>query len=50
MPEMKGLRFIRSLREMGYEGRIVIMSGRLTVEELYEYEPHGHQRLFSQAL
>jgi len=40
LPEMKGLRFIRSLREMGYEGRIVIMSGRLTVEELYEYEPH----------
>jgi DNA-binding NtrC family response regulator len=40
MPHLNGLGFVRSVREMGYKGRIVIMSGRLTVEELKEYEPH----------
>jgi DNA-binding NtrC family response regulator len=38
MPKMNGLEFVRSVREMGYKGRIVVMSGRLTVEELQAYE------------
>jgi CheY-like chemotaxis protein len=40
MPQMNGLAFVRSVWEMGYKGRIVLMSGRLTVEELREYAPH----------
>jgi CheY-like chemotaxis protein len=40
MPRMNGSAFVRSVREMGYKGRIILMSGRLTVEELREYEPH----------
>jgi DNA-binding response OmpR family regulator len=34
MPRLNGLGFVRSVREMGYKGRIVVMSGRLTVKEL----------------
>jgi CheY-like chemotaxis protein len=46
MPEMDGLALVRSLREMGYKGRIVIMSGRLTAKELKEYEPHAISGFF----
>ncbi len=46
MPEMNGLAFVRSVREMGYKGRIVVMSGRLTVEELKEYETHAISGFF----
>jgi ActR/RegA family two-component response regulator len=41
-----GLGFIRSVREMGYQGRIVVMSGRLTVKDLREYEPHAISGFF----
>jgi len=41
MPKMNGLAFVRSVRELGYKGRIVVMSGRLTTEELREYEPYA---------
>ena len=34
MPHMNGLEFVCSLRKMGFKGRIVVMSGRLNVEEL----------------
>jgi CheY-like chemotaxis protein len=47
MPEMNGLQFVRSVREMGFKGRIVIMSGRLTVEDLHAYEPHAISGFFS---
>jgi two-component system response regulator YesN len=47
MPEMNGLQFVRSVREMGFTGRIVIMSGRLSVEDLYAYEPHTISGFFS---
>jgi CheY-like chemotaxis protein len=47
LPHMNGLEFVRAVREMGYKGRIVIMSGRLTVEELHAYEPHGISGFFS---
>jgi len=46
MPYLNGLGFVRSVREMGYKGRIVVMSGRLTVEELQEYEPHAISGFF----
>jgi CheY-like chemotaxis protein len=46
MPEMNGVALVRSVREMGYKGRIVIMSGRLTAEELKEYEPHAISGFF----
>jgi CheY-like chemotaxis protein len=46
MPQMNGLAFVGSVREMGYKGRIVIMSGRLTVEELRQYEPHAISGFF----
>jgi two-component system, response regulator YesN len=47
MIEMNGLEFVRSVREMGYQGRIVIMSGRLTVTELRAHEPHAISGFFS---
>ena len=47
LPHMNGLEFVRAVREMGYKGRIVIMSGRLTAEELQAYEPHGISGFFS---
>jgi two-component system cell cycle sensor histidine kinase/response regulator CckA len=46
MPYLNGVGFIRSVREMGYKGRIVVMSGRLTVEELKEYEPYAVSGFF----
>jgi CheY-like chemotaxis protein len=46
MPRMNGLGFVRAVREAGYKGRIVIMSGRLTVEELREYEPYAISGFF----
>jgi CheY-like chemotaxis protein len=39
VPEMNGLEFIRAVRERGYKGRIIVMSGRLTFQELQAYEP-----------
>jgi CheY-like chemotaxis protein len=47
LPGMNGLEFVRSVREMGYKGRIVIMSGRLTVKDLRAYEPHAISGFFS---
>jgi DNA-binding response OmpR family regulator len=46
LPKMNGLGFVRSVREMGYKGRIVVMSGRITVKELREYEPHAISGFF----
>jgi hypothetical protein len=31
---------------MGYKGRIVVMSGHLTVKELQEYKPHAISGFF----
>jgi CheY-like chemotaxis protein len=47
LPQMNGLEFVRAVRQMGYRGRIVIMSGRLTVQELHAYEPLGISGFFS---
>jgi CheY-like chemotaxis protein len=38
MPQMGGLAFARSVREAGFKGRIVIMSGNLKPEELRAFE------------
>jgi DNA-binding NtrC family response regulator len=37
MPGMDGLEFARAVRQAGFEGRLVIMSGRLTVDELHAF-------------
>jgi CheY-like chemotaxis protein len=37
MPGMNGLEFARAVRQAGFEGRIVIMSGRLSVDELRDF-------------
>jgi YesN/AraC family two-component response regulator len=38
MPHMNGLELVRSVREIGFKGRIVVMSGRLNREELKAYQ------------
>ena len=40
MPSMNGLTFVASLRDRGYAGRIVIMSGRLGTDDLEQYVNH----------
>ena len=37
MPGMNGLQFVRSLRALGFGGRVVVMSGRLTVSDCRVY-------------
>ena len=46
MPEMDGVAFVKSIRELDYKGKIVIMSGRLSVEELRAYEPYAISGFF----
>jgi len=38
MPQMNGSEFIRSIREMGFKGRIVLMSGNLSPQSLKELQ------------
>jgi CheY-like chemotaxis protein len=38
MPQMNGLEFVRAARKMGFKGRIVVMSGNLTLEKLRGYQ------------
>jgi CheY-like chemotaxis protein len=38
MPEMNGLEFIRKVRALGYKGRILVMSGRLSASDLLPYQ------------
>jgi CheY-like chemotaxis protein len=44
----QGSEFARSVRDMGYEGKIIVMANRLTKEELHAYEPHAISGFFSQ--
>jgi DNA-binding response OmpR family regulator len=46
-PQTNGSEFARSVRDMGYEGRIIVMASRLTAEELHAYEPHAISGFFS---
>jgi CheY-like chemotaxis protein len=38
MPNMDGLELVRSVREMGFRGRIVVMSGNMKMEQLRAYQ------------
>jgi CheY-like chemotaxis protein len=46
MPQMDGAEFVRSVREIGFEGRIVVMSGRLTVKDLWVYQDYAISGFF----
>jgi CheY-like chemotaxis protein len=46
MPQMNGAEFVRSVRGIGFQGRIVVMSGRLTVEDLGAYQDHAISGFF----
>jgi two-component system cell cycle sensor histidine kinase/response regulator CckA len=41
MPRMNGRELVRSLREMDFNGRIVVMSGHFKSEDLRAYQAHG---------
>jgi CheY-like chemotaxis protein len=46
MPHMNGAEFVRSVREIGFKGRIVVMSGRLTVKDLRAYQDYAISGFF----
>jgi CheY-like chemotaxis protein len=46
MPQMNGLEFVRSLREIGFKGRIVVMSGHFKPEDLRAYQAHAISGFF----
>jgi DNA-binding response OmpR family regulator len=41
MPQMNGLELVRQLRAESYEGRIIVMSGRLNVADSHRYAEFG---------
>jgi CheY-like chemotaxis protein len=46
MLQMNGSTFIREVREMGYQGRIVLMSGNLRPEQFQDYALLGISGFF----
>lgn len=46
MPRMNGREMVRSLREIGFKGRIVVMSGDFKPEDLRAYQAHGISDFF----
>ena len=46
MPQMNGLEFVHCVREMGFKGRIVVMSGRLNEEDLRAYHDYAVSGFF----
>ena len=38
MPKMNGSTLVKNLRALGYRGRILVMSGRLTVSDAHAYQ------------
>ena len=46
MPQMSGFEFVQSVREIGYKGRIVVMSGNLKPERLRAYQTYGISGFF----
>jgi DNA-binding response OmpR family regulator len=46
MPHMNGLELVRSLREIGFKGRIVVVSGNLKVEDLRAYQNYAISGFF----
>jgi len=46
MPHMNGLDLVRSLRGIGFNGRIVVVSGNLKVEDLRAYQNYAINGFF----
>jgi two-component system cell cycle sensor histidine kinase/response regulator CckA len=46
MPHMNGRELVRSLRKMGFKGRIVVMSGHFKPEDLRAYHDHAVSGFF----
>jgi CheY-like chemotaxis protein len=46
MPRMNGLDLVRSLREIAFKGRIVVMSGNFKPEDLQAYGAHAVSGFF----
>jgi CheY-like chemotaxis protein len=46
MPQMNGRELVRSLREMGFKGRIIVMSGHFKPDDLRAYHAHAISGLF----
>jgi two-component system cell cycle sensor histidine kinase/response regulator CckA len=46
MPQMNGPEFVRSVREMGFRGRIVVMSGHFKPDDLRAYHDHAISGFF----
>ena len=40
MPQMNGLEFVRSVREIGFKNRIFVMSGNLDAKGVMAYQQH----------
>jgi len=46
MPHMNGLEFIRSVREIGFKCRIVVISSHLGIEDLQAYQEYAVSDFF----
>lgn len=46
MPQMNGLEFVRSVREIGFKGQIIVMSGNLKPEALRAYQHYNISGFF----
>jgi CheY-like chemotaxis protein len=46
MPQMNGRELVRALREMGFKGRIIVMSGHFKPEDLRAYQAHAISGFF----
>lgn len=46
MPRMNGLEFVRSVREIGFKGRIVVISSLLKSEDLQAYQKYAVSGFF----
>jgi two-component system, cell cycle sensor histidine kinase and response regulator CckA len=47
MPRMGGLDFVRAVRDAGFQGRIIVMSGRMTPDELSAFQGFRVNGFFS---
>jgi two-component system cell cycle sensor histidine kinase/response regulator CckA len=47
MPRMGGLEFVRAVRDAGFHGRIIVMSGRMTPDELRAFQGYRVSGFFS---
>jgi DNA-binding NtrC family response regulator len=46
MPRMNGLELVRSVRKIGFKGRVVVMSGHLKAEDLRAYQDQAISGFF----